>query len=156
MNNTMQPTMDHLQQCDTDTLNSLLRGEISAVETYQQAIEKFEGRGEVSELRRIRDQHSEAASLLRDRVIHYGGEPSESSSVWGAFAALVTGTAKIFGPGTALSALRRGEEHGIAVYEDALTGGKLADECRSMIETQLLPACRRHIQQLDQMNENLK
>jgi hypothetical protein len=156
MNTMMQPTMDHYQQCDTDTLNSLLRGEISAVETYQQAIGKFEGRPEVGDLRRIRDQHSEAATLLRDRVLHYGGEPSESSSVWGAFAALVTGTAKIFGPGTALSALRRGEEHGISEYEKAVTDGKLADECQSLIETQLLPALRRHIQQLDQMNENLK
>lgn len=156
MNTMMQPTMDHLPQCDTDTLNSLLRGEISAVETYQQAIGKFEGRPEIGDLRRIRDQHSEAANLLRDRVLHYGGEPSESSSVWGAFAALVTGTAKIFGPGTALSALRRGEEHGISEYEKAITDGKLADECRSLIESQLLPALRRHIQQLDQMNENVK
>jgi uncharacterized protein (TIGR02284 family) len=155
MHTTMNPAMEHLQECDTDTLNSLLRGEISAVETYQQAIEKFEGRPEVGDLRRIRDQHSEAASLLRERVVHYGGEPSESSSIWGAFAALVTGTAKLFGPGTAISALRRGEDHGIAVYEDAIKGGKLADECRSMVETQLLPACRRHIQQLDQMNAAL-
>ena len=31
---------------NTDTLNSLLRGEISAAETYNQALEKFAGEPE--------------------------------------------------------------------------------------------------------------
>src|SRR5262245_58284213 len=46
----------------TDTLNSLLRGEISAVETYLQAEDKFAGDADAESLRRMRDDHQEASN----------------------------------------------------------------------------------------------
>src|SRR6478752_64375 len=59
--------------CDTDALNELLRGEISAVETYDQAIAKFEAQPLASDLRRIRDEHQHAVVALRERVTAFGG-----------------------------------------------------------------------------------
>ncbi|MGH7695460.1 MAG: DUF2383 domain-containing protein, partial [Gemmatimonadaceae bacterium] len=69
-------------------LNSLLRGEISAKETYVQAIEKLgiEGRGEVEVLREIAREHADAVDRLKDAVQQAGGMPADSSGVWGAFA----------------------------------------------------------------------
>ena len=64
------------QSEDIDTLNALLRGEISAAETYDLAISKFEDRSAAEELRRIRDEHHAAMSMLRDRVRANGGEPA--------------------------------------------------------------------------------
>ena len=52
-------------QTTIDTLNSLLRGELSACETYEQALQKFEGRVEAVELRQIHQEHEGATNTLR-------------------------------------------------------------------------------------------
>lgn len=135
----------------TDTLNSLLRGELSAVETYRQAEEKFKGESEVMTLQRFRTAHQEAVNILQQHVIAKGGTPSESSGAWGTFATLVEGTAKIFGKTAALKALKEGEEQGISDYQSALKDSGLPSDCRSLIQTNLLPKCQQHIQTLDHL-----
>ena len=78
---------------DVSALNAFLRGELSAVETYDQALGKFTGNDPVSvvrELRRIRDEHEAAVVALRARVTNQGGTPSEGAGVWGVFATAVT------------------------------------------------------------------
>lgn len=137
--------------CDTDALNSLLRGELSAVETYTQAMSKFDDLEVVAELQKIRDEHSRAVRELRDHVITFGGVPAESSEVWGTFTATVTATAKALGPATVLAALRQGEEHGIGAYEDALHNEDIHPDCHRMILSDLLPACRRHVEGLNHL-----
>src|SRR5687768_8280690 len=89
-----------------DALDSLLRGEISAAETYGQAISKVEGRPEADTLRSIRDDHVAAANALRRHVVARGEEASTSSGAWGSFAKAVEGTAKLFGNASAFKALR--------------------------------------------------
>lgn len=135
----------------TDTLNSLLRGEISATETYNQAMEKFSGQREEAELRRIRDEHRTAANTLRQHVHDKGGQPDTDSGLWGTWASFVQGTAKVFGETAALKALKEGEEHGIKEYRDALQDQHLPADCQSLIRTQLLPQCQQHIAELDRM-----
>lgn len=137
--------------CDVDALNSLLRGEISAVETYQQAVEKFDDSAHKVSLTKLRDEHDRAAQTLRDRVLSYNGEPSTASGPWGTFAALVTGTAKIIGPQSVLAALKQGEEHGISQYEKALENDGLTAECKNVVRTDLLPRCLKHVGQLEVM-----
>ena len=68
---------------------------------------------------------------------------------WAAFASALTG-AKVVGPATALAALRQGEEHGASEYEAALESGVPAD-CQRLIRTDLLPACRRHAEDLNRL-----
>ena len=152
----MNATTHAAGTCDTDALNSLLRGELSAVETYDQAMTKFDGQPTQTDLRRIREQHAAAAATLRQKVTHFGGKPSESSGAWGAFATAVTGAAKVFGPATALSALKQGEEHGIGEYEDALTNEQIDPGCKDVIRSQLLPECRRHVDTLDRLIGGMK
>jgi uncharacterized protein (TIGR02284 family) len=137
--------------CDVDALNKLLRGELSAVETYDQAIEKFENKPAAADLRRIRDEHQRAVAALRDRVTRFGGQPSTSSGPWGTFATTVTGAAKVIGPETVLAALKRGEEHGISEYEEALNNKDVNGECKEMIRSELLPKCRTHVSELDRL-----
>ncbi len=137
--------------CDTDALNSLLRGELSAVETYDQAMDKFEDQHILADLHKMRERHAHAVLLLREKVARFGGEPPEGSGPWGAFAAAITGTAKVFGPATALSALRQGEEHGINEYEDALKNEDVNPECKDMIRADLLPKCRGHVEELNRL-----
>lgn len=132
-------------------LNSLLRGEISAKETYVQAIEKLGtgGRADVEVLREIAREHSDAVDRLREAVRGAGGTPAGSSGVWGTFAQAVEGTAKAFGDAAAIKALKEGEEHGLKDYESALQNVDAGS--RQLISSSLIPAQRRHIQRLDSL-----
>lgn len=138
--------------CDVDALNKLLRGELSAVETYDQAIGKFENKPAANDLRRIREEHRRAADEISTRVTRFGGTPSSDSGTWGNFATAVTGAAKALGPETVLAALKKGEEHGISEYEEALANKDVNAECKELFRTDLLPKCRTHVAELDRMS----
>ena len=142
--------------CDVDALNKLLRGELSAVETYDQAIGKFENKPGANDLRRIREEHNRAAGEIRNRVAQFGGKPSESSGAWGTFATAVTGAAKAMGPETVLAALKKGEEHGISEYEEALNNKDVNAECKELFRSDLLPKCRTHVSELDRLSASVK
>src|SRR5690242_15871808 len=101
-----------MDQGISDTLNGLLRGELSATETYQQALAKVGDEAGAEQLRRIHREHREAANTLRQHVHMYGGKPDQDSGAWGAFAKAVEGAAKLFGNDAALKALKEGEEKG--------------------------------------------
>ena len=144
--------MSYTEQKPNDSvgqLNSLLRGEISAQETYTQAIERLaiDGRSEVEVLRQIARDHSAAVERLRDSVTRAGGKPAESSGVWGAFARSVEGTAKSLGDKAAIKALKEGEEHGLKDYRAAVDD--VDPNTRQIIVGDLIPAQERHIQQLE-------
>ncbi len=66
-----------------EQLNSLLRGEISAAETYRMAIDKVvDSEKMISNaalLRQIQAEHGRAAQALRDRIRELGGEAVDSS-----------------------------------------------------------------------------
>jgi uncharacterized protein (TIGR02284 family) len=130
-------------------LNSLLRGEISAVETYNQAIENIddEHASDATTLRAIAQKHGEHAQFLRDEVRRLGGEADDSSGAWGAWAKAIEGGASLFGDTSALKALKEGEEHGQKDYEEALDD--VGDSARALIVTRLIPAQQRHIEALD-------
>jgi uncharacterized protein (TIGR02284 family) len=138
-------------QKSTDTLNGLLRGELSACETYQQAMQKVGTEAGATELKRIHDEHRKAANTLREHVHQHGGKPDQGSGAWGTFSKAVTGTAKVFGNTAALKALKEGEEHGIKDYEAALKEESLPSECKELIRNQLLPETRAHVPMLDKL-----
>jgi uncharacterized protein (TIGR02284 family) len=136
-------------------LNSLLRGEISAAETYRMAIDKL---GEstdlnisanVAILRDMQEDHGRAAQVLRERIRSLGGEPADSSGAWGAWAQTVQGTANLFGDTSALKSLKEGEEHGLKDYQEAIDDVDAATA--SILHTQLIPNQQRHINLLDEL-----
>lgn len=136
-----------------DTLNSLLRGELAATETYQQAMEKVGDDPGGAELRRIHAEHREGANTLRQLVHRFGGEPDQDSGAWGTFASAVEGTAKLLGNTAALKALKEGEEHGVNSYENALQDEDTPADLRNLITRTLLPQTRQHIAALDRIME---
>ncbi len=137
--------------CDLEALNSLLRGEMSAVECYTLSLGKFNDLQLIADLQTIRDDHSRAVRQLRDQVVWFGGKPAECAGAWGIFAETLTSVAKVIGPTTALDALREGEEHGIDEYENALENNDIHPDCHRLIRYELLPACRKHIEELDRL-----
>jgi hypothetical protein len=142
----MNPTEDCISVC-----NSLLRGELSAVETYNQAIEKFDSEAELAALESIKSDHIEAVGIFRQHVADMGGMPADGSGAWGTFAKAVEGGAKLLGESPALAALIAGEEHGISEYEDALQDENVMDEIKGPIRSKLLPAQQAHIDALKRL-----
>ncbi len=135
----------------SDTLNSLLRGELAATETYQQALDKVGDDRGADELRRIHREHREAANTLRQHVHHVGGKPNQGSGGWGTFAKAVEGTARLFGNAAALKALKEGEETGLRGYRKALEEKELPPDCRNLIQGTLLPQTQEHVSALDRL-----
>lgn len=142
---------------ESTALNSLLRGEMSAIETYRQALEKLAGSDEpgVADLRALQRDHRDAADALWHHIELHGGKPSEGSGPWGAFAKAVEGTAKLFGNVAALKALKEGEEHGLKDYEDALKDKDLPADSQALVRG-LLEKQRGHLQTLDRLMEMVR
>ena len=118
-------------------LNSFLRGEISAVETYRQAIEKIKDPAIRSQLQTCEQDHEKRIELLRERITSLGGKPDQSSGAWGVWAKVLQGGGDLLGEKTALSTLEQGEDHGLNDYRkdlDALDG-----DTRSWVESNILP-----------------
>lgn len=127
-----------MQTNSVDTLNELLRGEISAVETYRQALEKLTSSSARAQLEDAHRSHELRMRKLREQVVRLGGRPDESSGAWGAFARLIEGGAKAFGEKAAISALEEGEDHGLKLYRADIA--KLDAASRALVEEDLLPA----------------
>ncbi len=145
----MRTPTDHETDRDTEAPNALLRGELSAVETYEQAMGRFDDQQVLAALERIRAEHARAVAEWRDQVARSGGTPSEQSGAWCTFATAVSGTD--IGPGIVLAALRQGEELALVQYKTALESESLHPDCRQLIRTDLLPACQRHVAELDRL-----
>jgi uncharacterized protein (TIGR02284 family) len=138
-------------------LNSLLRGAISATETYRIALEKAadsDDRQQVGLLREIQEEHGRACQALRDRIRELGGEASDSSGAWGVWAKTVQSIGSLFGNNSALKALKEGEEHGLKDFQDALDD--VDADSMDLIRNQLIPAQQRHIRTLDTLMESMK
>lgn len=131
--------------------NKLLRGERSAVETYDIVIEKFRSEPNIGELRSIRDEHMESVLALEENVRSMAGEPSTDSGAWGSVVNVIQHTANLFGEGAALGSLKSGEEHGRDDYEDALNNDDVMIGCKELIQAELLPRIRRHIVVLERL-----
>ena len=129
--------------------NSLLRGELSAIETYAQAIRKYSDLPVAEKLQEFRGDHIAAAQLLAQNVREMGGKPETDSGGWGEFANLVQGAANLFGEGSAIESLQKGEQFGRKDYERALEDEDIMPSCKTMIREQLLPPTIRHINELE-------
>ena len=122
-----------------EQLNSFLRGEMSAVETYQLALEK------IDHISTVRDEllvnlksHQDRVMMLQDAIRALGGEPATSSGPWGTFAKVVERGAKTLGEKAAVAALEEGEDHGLRDYKSDID--ELDNNARVLVQNQLLPA----------------
>jgi hypothetical protein len=153
--NEMSMPSNSINNNSVDQLNSFLRGEISAAETYRMAIDKAADNEKTSAaanlglLREIQKEHGRAAQTLRDRIRELGGEASDSSGPWGSWAKFTQGTANLFGDASSLKALKEGEEHGLKDYQRGSDG--IDATSVELVQNQLIPAQQRHISLLDQL-----
>ncbi|NUO53704.1 MAG: DUF2383 domain-containing protein [Polyangiaceae bacterium] len=123
---------------DVKHLDSFLRGELAAVETYRMALQKLDaGSLAYGDIQSCLRSHEQRVELLRDAIVRYGGRPSTSSGPWGVFAKTVEGGAVALGDKVAIAALEEGEDHGLKDYRGDLDD--LDTSARQLVERELLP-----------------
>jgi hypothetical protein len=132
------------------TIERLLRGELAALETYEQALQHAHDAGKMGRLTAIRNDHAAVAEQLR-RLGH--GTRVTSSGPWGAFAKATEGVATLIGDRAAIRALKAGEDHGVRVYQKALEDDELDPELEALIRDAILPKSHAHIQTLEELLE---
>ena len=141
------------QSSSVSVLNSFLRGEISAVETYRQALDKVEAAPVRTQLQDCLQSHARRVDVLREQIQSLGGDPAEGSGVWGAFAKAIEGGAKVLGEKVAIAALEEGEDHGRNEYRQELD--KLDELTRSFVRARIIPEQERTHSTMSQLKRGL-
>ncbi len=134
-----------------ELLNGFLRGELAAVETYGQVLDKFDGPHGRDELKLIRAEHHNAVNILRQQIARVRDDDDIDSGIWGRFVEALIGASQLVGDFAALHALREGEESGVQWYEKVLGDPNISDEFRTMIRIRLLPQAQAHIPILNRL-----
>lgn len=128
---------------ETDVVNGLIQDELSAVESYRQALDHSRGMI-AAELRRLENDHEKAVAMLQQAVAERGVEPAMTPAILGDWA--LAG-----GETITLQALKQGEQRGIKAYERELSKRLLAADVRALIQSHLLPQMREHIPALERL-----
>lgn len=139
-----------------EDLNKCLRSELSAIETYHQALEKHRqdatNDAHFQQLNQMLDDHRDAASRLQSLIQQNGGTPAADSGAWGTWSKTVMGAAKLFGDKAALKGLKEGEENGLKDYENVARDSSASAEVKNIISP-LMARQQEHIRQLDRLIE---
>jgi len=138
---------------DVEQLNSFLRGEISAVETYRKALGHVSSDLARSELEDCCKDHEHRVQSLREHIEKLGGTPTEGSGVWGTFAKVVQGGADTLGEKAAIQALEEGEDHGLHDYQRDMNA--VHGEARRFVRMELLPAQKRTHERVSKLKRTL-
>ncbi len=138
-----------------DTCQTLLRGEMSAVESYGQVITKFDPSGVDATLDRMRSAHENNTFELHQFILESGSKPTASSGVWGGFINALEATAVLLGESPALKILQTGESLAISQYENALAHEEVSTSAKTLIRQTLLPALTGHLIELQQRRDRV-
>ncbi len=133
--NPMKPALSSTNDKVVSNLNSLLRGEISAVETYNQAIKQL-AQEPLDDLIANRNCHSKRVDLLKSNIAQHGATPDSTSGMWGSFVKLVEKGAALISVKSVIAALEEGEDRGLKQYRSP---GDLDPSSIQLIQTVLLP-----------------
>jgi hypothetical protein len=121
-----------------DSLNNLLKGELSAVQTYDMALKHAKTPNVISVLESSKDCHGKRVLKLSELVVSAGGTPTTESGAWGTFAKAVEGGAAILGESPAIGSLREGESHGLELYRSEMK--HLEPPMLAVVQGELYPA----------------
>jgi|SRR6267142_2210332 len=138
----MNHTTTEHDDSTVDALNELLRGELSAVESYDKALPAVEDKPALrSDLQECRASHEARVERIRRAIEQVGGEPARASGAWGMFAKALSGGARALGWKTVVATLEEGEDHGLKEYKDALP--RLDEGLRHLVSSELYPQQQR-------------
>lgn len=117
-----------------DNLNSLLRSEISAVETYGQAFTHLQA-FPCGDLIANRECHRQRVALIASIIRQLGGTPETSAGMWSALARVVEHGPAPISERAIIAALEEGEKQAVVQYRQH---GELDASSSQLIRTVLL------------------
>jgi hypothetical protein len=130
-------------------VDELIRGEISAVESFRAVLPKIKDNSERTALEQMLQDHVRAVDKLKRFAESKFEEKAQTSGPWGAFTKAFAGGASFFGDKAALTALKVGEQHGINEYQEAVKDDSINAEIRTLIQSELLPNQQKHLQTIN-------
>lgn len=118
-------------------LNFLLRGELSAIEAYTEALKTVTDENALPVLEDCLGSHFKRSEKLRYAIEEEGGRPITSGGAWAGLAKLITGGAGAMGDKAMIAALEEGEDIGTNDYEWQLV--KMHGKYRNLVKQELKP-----------------
>jgi len=132
---TLSPTVE--RDLSLSTLNTFLRGEIAAVQTYARTLKRMGGHACCGDLGQCLASHERRVALLRRRIIDLGGVPEQTPGAWDPFPRHGESGSVPLRDDVVIAALEEGEDRGLKLYLDAV--GKLDRDTRRLIGDRVLP-----------------
>jgi hypothetical protein len=134
------------------TVHSMVEAELAAAEACGVALHRFEGRPAAKEIRRIQQEHREAANELR---LHDNENTSRRSSrSWRKLARGILQLARRLSTTAALRSLHRAEDTCFRLYKDAVFETDVPVECQALIWSTLLPRLEAHRSALNRLQSD--
>lgn len=134
------------------TLRSMVNAELGAAEACAVALHRFEGRPAAKELRRIQQEHREAANELRG--YNCEGTSATSGNAWRKLARGILALAQRLSTTAALRSLERAEDACFQLYKDAVFQKDVPVECQALIWSTLLPRLEAHRSSLNRLQSD--
>lgn len=143
-----------------DRLNSLLRAELAAVAGYQKALGVVRKKAirDGDHILRLAAEHQRTVAALHGSVQARGGVPVAAAAAWeGSDSDALTAEGGMrLERREFMAALLEVERRGLAAYEAALATLEALDaDARELVELELVPRQRRHVEMLSAMLLNL-
>jgi len=138
----------HNEAVRKETVHSMVEAELAAAEACALALRRFEGQP-AKELRRIQQEHREAANELRVHESESG--TSRKTGTWNKFARTISNLAYRLSNTAALRSLCRAEDECFRLYKDAVFEKEVPIECQALIWSTLLPRLEAHRSSLQRL-----
>jgi bacterioferritin (cytochrome b1) len=141
-----------------ERLNALLRVELAAVAGYQKTLGALRKKAmnDGDHILRLASDHQRTVTALHGSVQARGGVPVVTAAPWegsGVTALTADGSSHKLGDREFLGALLEAERRGLAEYEASLA--MLDEDARELVELELIPRQRRHVEALSALLVNL-
>jgi hypothetical protein len=135
-----------------ETVQSMVDAELGAAEACAVALHRFEGRPEAKELRRIQQEHREAANELR----LYKAERASGrlKGTWRKLARTIFTLAQRLSTAAAIRSLYKAEDACFKLYKDAVFEKDVPVECQALIWSTLLPRLEAHRSSLSRLQSD--
>jgi hypothetical protein len=131
----VSPTVE--RDLSLTTLNTFLRGEMAAVQTYTRTLARLGGHACCGDLGQCKASHERRVALLQRCIIDLGGVPAQAPSPWDPFWRHSESGSVPLRDDAVIAALEEGEDRGLKLYLDAV--GKLDRDTRRLIGDCVLP-----------------
>lgn len=134
------------------TVQSLVEAELAAADACASALSRFQGLPSAKELRRIQQEHREAANELRrhEELERLAGV--RTSGRLRGIASRVAGLlARLGTSGRAIQSVSKAEEKCFRLYKDAVFEESVPVECQALVWSTLLPRMQSHREALNRL-----